>query len=244
MSDSSLMADTIMTEMRPRGHKDLIRNVSGLENKDAVLLIGSLNRHGNDMSDATKEMAMAARKSRRSKASEIIITHPELKIAQAVSKAFFEFRPSLADKSLRVEVLPFANLPLAFEYCDRVLIDLPIDDYPGADRFIMDAWKERERDDNTLTHVRGKPRLRGQATPLWQEFAGAATGVLLPSDIDAHEAELIQHNNEVRGRAKEAFATAASLRAAGTRPNRKLLEMVHANFETPEGPQPEGPGCG
>jgi len=219
--------------------------VSGMQDKDAVLLIGSLNRHGNEMSDFTKETVLALRKSRQAKASEMMIAHPDIATARAVEKAVLDFRPSVVDRALRLEVVRFDDLPICFEYCDRALIDLPIDQYPEADKFIMDSWMKRERNDNILTHVRGKSALRGQATPLWEEFAQACAGtVRLPRDIDAYEVELKAHNEDVRLRAKDAFATAASLRAAGTRPNRQLLQMLHANFETPEGPQPEGPGCG
>ncbi len=236
-SDSTFLRSQHQDKLAPRGYKDLVREVSRQRNGDTALLIGSLNRHG-QLAKRTVDAVQALAKSRQNRVSEIFVTHPVAETARGIEKHLSDPQYIGRGSPIKVETIKFRHIPVCFDYCDRVLIDLPMRGFVIEEGFIRDSWNARARNDNTLTHLRGDPTQCDKTSAEWADFAASHPDVFLQDAIRAMKPVLEERNNRVKVMMLRDFAAAATLRGNGMRPNLvKLLETT-PNFTPPEGPPP------
>ncbi len=213
--DTKLIRREILSQLRPHQFHDAARDVSRQTKGETALLIGTIGRSG-QLSDYTISIAKALGKSRGDKVSEIIVFNPVTGMAALIKKELDMSKPHNIDNKVRITAAKWLDLPVYFELCERAFVDLPMGDDPAADAFIMKSWRERSETNNTLTHMRGQPQLRGLSTAEWKEFSDSSEhkSVILPEDIKARAFHLQDSNNKILSMANRAFTIAATIRAA------------------------------
>ena len=224
------------------GPKDLrrvtmVRDMSGQIKGDTVLIIPSINKVGKigeftgDMIFLTENKQDPAKKmSGRDHFLRIMSHNSSVQNAMINEVALLKAGNRVRSN---IDFVSIDKIVAQFEECDRVYIDLPMGTDEIAERKIIDAWKNRTRTDNTLTHIRGNPYTRMQSTPLWENAGLEGTGCILPEQI-TEETTFARNNAQfIAEKVKQTIEELAALRAKGCRNPHKVIEEVF-NKNVPE----------
>jgi hypothetical protein len=117
-----------------------------------------------------------------------------------------------------IKFAPFVDLIEGVEQLDHLYIDLPMGQIPLADDFLIEAWQERKRRDNTMTHMRGSPQDRGLSIEPWT--TAALDNYISPEAVRAEVQRRNKVKKELWEEAKVAFDISAALRAQDIKPDK------------------------
>ena len=221
MKDSGYVSDAILSEYKELKHEHAARDISGQVKGDKVLIVADLNRHGNIAQYTERMMRLSENKQGRID-DFLTITHPDPDVLKKIESEVQALQSGKKVKS-NITFMTFSpeNLAKAFEQNNRVYVDTAMDADMDADTAIIEAWKNRVRRDNTITHLRGNPYARGLSSDAWQE--AELDNYFSPEDIRAEMVDRKKSNPAVILRAEAAIEVFADIRSEGRAPRKRML---------------------
>lgn len=228
ISDTRLIRHRIMPNWKMQTYELAARDLSGMQNQDSVLIIGHVNEQGR-ISPMTDMLVRKLTSNESLRAHEILITHPDPQVTKSLLKDLEDLKRSGRIRE-NIGSFNFKELPLAFELYDRAYITMPMGTDPEADSFIIDSWKNRSADGNTLTHLRSAAE--NKALPAGPWLIADLDNYTGPDEIREEMAARRRNNNQLAKNAEAAILKCVSLRLNQLQPSQKNLD------NTPDAPQP------
>ena len=229
MTDSGFVSDQILSDYRELKHENSARALSGQKKGDKVLIVADVNRHSN-LAQYTERMIRLSENKQGGIKDFLTLTHPDPKTLERLKQVVASLQ---SEKKIRCAVAfkPFDEIAKSFEENDRVYVDTAMDSNPEADLQVIQAWNNRVRTDNTLTHMRGNPQARGFSSEAWEN--ANLDNYISPEDIRAELSARTKSNPLVIQRAEKAIEVFAEIRAEGKAPKRRLLQARSPEVFTP-----------
>ncbi len=232
-NDTRLIRGLIMPDWKMKVHELAARDLSGMQNQDSVLVIGHLTEKGH-ISPMTDMLVRKLTSNENMRAREVLITHPD---PQTKNKLLEELKGLKDSKRIRgdVSAFDFDDLSVAFELYDRVYITMPMGLNPEADQTIINAWKGRNAEENTITHLRAPAENMAASLKPW--IIADLDNYTSPEDIREEMVKRERNNTKLAQDAENTILKCIQLRLQGLQPSRKTLDAVA------DAPPPQ-PNCG
>lgn len=224
-ADSRNVASQITVGIQPTCEALIAKNLAGIKKGDQILIVGSLNRHG-EVSEFTMDIARKAL-SQASRVRSIKVAHPDPKVAEKIQKELQKLAHELRT-GVNVKIRPWANVtesqegklgpfnktyPPLIESRNAVFWDIPMDSMPEQEEIIREAWRNRVRRDNSFVHVRGDPQNRGMSNEAWAN--AHLQGYVSPETIREKRSTIFSQNKLLEGIAKKVIDLITDQRAQG-----------------------------
>jgi hypothetical protein len=230
-ADARLILDGPAKGIESPDHALVAKNLSGMKRGQKVLIIGSLNRHG-QLSEYTEQIARRVMLE-FNKCQSIKVMHPDSVTAVKLQIELQKVSNHLKT-GINVKARPFEEVTeilegrpnRLFETRDQVYIDMPMGSYPEAEKVIIEAWQGRENKTNYMTHLRGAPELRGASNDLWRN--ARLDNYVSPEDIKARKDFLHENNEVMKAKALGLIEFISQHRAAGQNMSRSVLRNFGA----------------
>lgn len=211
-SDSKFIQKHITDHYKEQRKEIIARDLSGLKRGDDVLVVGSLDDQG-DLSAFTSGMIRTAESKQKGRKGFITLTHPDNEKLAAMKDKVHEINGGKHPFHSGISYADPDEIALAIEMSDKVYIALPMGAVEGADQVIVDAWQNRVRRDNVLTHFHSNPLDKGVMTPAWEQ--AKLDKFVSPIDIREENVARGDKNAEVIVKAEQAIWNCAQLRSQG-----------------------------
>ncbi len=220
--DSNLIRTHFVSAFQSKRHETAVRYLNEPKGGETVLLIGEVNGDGS-LAHTTNYVARAFGNGKKA-AGEIIVTNPDPEQAALV----FEGMMKLKERNMlacKVAFMPFEDLAIGFEVADTCLIAIPQAKDSEVDATIISTWKNRQRDSNKLTHLRGDPfENMGGSNPEWIE---AELNNFIPvEDVRKRVVEIEQRNAYLLMVTAEAISYCTECRVNNQRPDKRLMAQL------------------
>lgn len=193
LADNKRIRAGFCNRLKTHRHEVAARYLSGQKAGEHALLAGSLGR-GDNMARFTESMARTLANKRSACVTRITVTNPD---PETTAKLFEGLEYLKSRKLIACEIgkADFREIEKSLEEADRAFIDIPMDSDPQNEQKIINAWNNRTRSDNTITHLRGNPQNRGLSGPLWQN--AGLENYISPEDIRSEMARIAINNKSV-----------------------------------------------
>lgn len=218
--DSLHLQENILLDHKNTKRVPVVRDLSGQKKGDTVLVIGEVGTgdhiggYGKDIIKNT-ENCQDPNGKMMGRNDFILLTHPDPVVMDVLRKEIADLQ-SRGEVRSNIVFTEFSDLSKHFEQCDRVYVDMAMGHDEIADQVIIDTWRDRVRQDNTLTHMRGDPKTMHESTGNWVE-ACDLKGIILPEDVTDEITVRLEKNNQVRHEFRGQAQTISELRCAGER---------------------------
>lgn len=246
ISDNRLVRSSILSHWKMRSNELCARDLSGMKNRDTILLVGEAGRHG-DMSVMTNSLIRKIASNENMHAQEILITHPDPKVVKQLLADAKDMKRNLKLVS-KFTAADFDEVPIMMALCDHTFITLPMDANKEADQYMIRGWKEHAPEASTLTHLKADPANMAKVSDTWLE--AGLNNFVTPDDIKEEMARRARLNDRLTRRAELAIDTIVKLRMEDIKPTAKTmggaLSVGNLDAPEPEPPSPDEPqpSCG
>ncbi len=210
-NDTKFMAQHITSKYKARRLEISARDLSGMKKGDDVLIVGNLDRN-DDLSPLTSGMIRMAESKQKGRKNFISVTHPDPEVLDKLKEAM-EGHVKRGNIRSGIDFVDFEDVPLAIEINNRVFVAMPMGAHEEGEAALIDMWKNRSEDQNTLTHLHGEIGNQGSMSSLWE--GADLDNFISPYDIREDMAERARYNAEVIVKAEQAFWKCAELRSQG-----------------------------
>lgn len=234
--DVNFIRNDIASAFKYQRHEMSARDLSGQKKGEELLVIGSVSKAG-IVSAFTEGIIRVSENRQKNNDHFLRVTHPDPDTLQTMRNALLQMKQ---DKKLRtnIEFVDFDLIGKLMDLSDRVYVDLPMGSDPEGEAQIIAAWRDRTRNDNTLTHLRGDPHNRALSTSLWAE--ADLDNYFSPEDIRHDMAERGRNNRKVLENADAAFDMCGQLRLEGRKPKNCIVQSDDLTLTLKgQGAQPE-----
>lgn len=235
--DSKLVQNAIINDYKKPDFELAARDLSGQQKGKKVLIIADITNGGN-LSDFTKRMILATEQKQRQKDGHdhfITLTHPDPAKLEAIRRAIGDIknnRTELCCIRSNIDFIPFADVVEAVNTHDYVYVTMPMDEDRLADQYLIEAWLTRERSDNSITHMRGKPSNQGLSVEPWT--SAGLDNYISVEDVRAEKTRRNLAKKDIWRDSHEAFDVCAELRSIGVKPTKLNLFPDRRSAETLE----------
>jgi len=211
--------------IRPRKHERAAVSLSGYKAGEAVLVVGELSKNG-ITSMFTEALIKNFGNSTRKAPSEIAVTHP-VDFTSALIHAEMANLHQTRKLKMPVGLFPYTDISKAVETYDRIFLTTSMGDIPETDTALISAWKNRNRRDNSMVHLKGNPLNQGLSNEAW---TGAGLDNFVPPE--AIRAEMMKRGRDNRALtvlAEQAADLCAQMRMDGRRANVPMMQDLVKN---------------
>lgn len=245
VSDNRLIRSSILSQWKMRSNELCARDLSGMKNRDTVLLVGDVGRHG-DMSVMTDSLIRKIATNENMHAQEVLITHPDPKVVKQLLADAKDMKRNLK-LAATFTATDFDEVPIMMALCDRTYVTLPMDANKDADKYMIRGWQEHAGEGSTLTHLKADPANMAKVSDTWLD-AGLRNFVT-PDDIKEEMVRRARLNDRLAHRAELAIDASVKLRMEGIKPTAKTMggALNVPNIDMPEpdpSPDEPRPSCG
>lgn len=236
--DVDFIKEQIAPELKDVKHISTARDLSGQAKGETVLIIPSVSRNGKvfeftrDIIGLTENKQVPSGKiGSRNNFIRIMPNAPDV---LEVMKS--EVERLQADKVIKsnIDFVSIDDVKTQLEECDRVYVDLPMGSNSDYEKSIIDAWCGREREDNTLTHMRGTPMLRMGTSFPWDTSRLAGGDYISPENILLENEHRKQRNVELVEEVKVTINRISHLRMEGCRCPHKIIKQENEEADIAE----------
>lgn len=220
-ADLMLLRRNFCDAIKPNRLWLVARDLVGQQTGDNVLLIGDVKDRNDQITMFTEKMAVTVNGSGVCPASDLSISHPDPEKAQIILE---HMRRLQEIEKLRVPVYKIdfeADLAFAFECSDRVYITADMERYPDADEMIISAWRNRNRNDNFMVHLKASAGEQGIESERWKN--AGLDNFILPSEIRAASEDRRYQYKKISEAVKLAANACAEIRASARQPVRESI---------------------
>lgn len=224
-ADTKLIRSKLVSCYQHKRHELCARDLSQVQNGDKVLVIGHVTKDNQDkdkISQFTDGICRVLTSRKGKLPSTIHLAHPD----EGGAEILYE-QLNLLYKGGKIKTavskIGFEEMAQAAERYDRIFVTLPMSQYPVADVEVVSAWKNRVRNDNTLTHLKGAPKDNGETSGLWKELSDK--GFVSPNDIRQEMIGRTRNNERVLGLVNSAVEFCVTSRLKGIQPSFHQLKQ-------------------
>ncbi len=234
--DVNFIRNDIASAFKYQRHEISARDLSGQAKGDKLLVIGSVGK-GGIVSAFTEGIIRVSENRQKNRDNFLTVTTPEPEALEILKEQLLQMKRA-GKLSTNIEVADFSEIGRQMDESDRVYVDVPMGSAPEAEAQIVNAWRDRIRDDNTLTHMRGDSHNRALSTPLWAD--AGLDHYFSPEDIRHDMAERGRNNRIVLENADRAFDMCGQLRLEGRKPKNCITQSADLSLTVKEAqPRPD-----
>lgn len=236
--DVNFIRNDIAGGFKYQRHELSARDISEQKRGDQLLVIGSLGKGGN-LSMFTEGIIRVSENRQKNKDNFMTVTHPDPEVLKVLAS---RLEAMSNDGILRSEIAvrPFEEIGRLLETTDRVYVDIPMGSDQQNEAMIIQAWQDRVRRDNTMTHLRGDPLNRALSSPQWAE--AGLDNYFGPEEIRADMAERGRTNRRILENVEAAADLCGNLRNEGQKPKNRIVQSSDLTLSLKprsEAPQPD-----
>tara|TARA_B100001989_G_C24518141_1_gene454331 strand:- start:221 stop:1327 length:1107 start_codon:yes stop_codon:yes gene_type:complete len=242
--DGLYLQEEVLGEHKNTKRVSVARDLSGQKKGDDVLIVGEVKdgKKGLKIAQYTRDIIKLSENCQdpsgkmQGRDNFIKVTHPDSDVLDVLRRDIQDLKENGQVRS-EVDFADFSEIGKYFEQCDRVYVDLAMGKDMEADHIMMAAWGSRNRQDNTMTHIRGNPNTRQESTGLWIDFCDAY-GFIPPEGITDEIGVRSQRNREVIAEFGLKAQRIVELRFEG---ERNPLAIIRHEEECDQDSNPEPP---
>lgn len=218
-ADFRLIKSRVLDHYQQRRHELVARDLSGINKGDKVLVVG--HYYNENVSNFTEGLVRVLTSKGGSQVHEITVTNPDDDINHKLNQKFSSL---FSDGRIKNPVgsMPFHDFYKAVEEYDRIFIALPMSECPEADITMIDAWKNRVNQNNTLTHLCERLSKNSKASHEWSRLESFVS----PTDIRQEMADRALRNGKIIERAGLSIDACIEMRLSGTQPSFHKLKIA------------------
>lgn len=225
-ADSRLVKNQVLNQIQTSRKEIVARDLAGFQNGEEVLLISSINRHGNlsDITDRLARILGSKTKKGQPRCPKFLVLSPDPVVSKKIEQGLISLKKDHRQFSVS-EIGNIEDIPELIEKYPRTFIDLPMGEYPEVDDYIIEAWKGRVSENHQMVHVRGCPTEKGLSNDMWSQ--AGIEDYSSPEDINVEVSNRMKKNAALKEKAIKVIEDCSHLRSKNIQPSKSQLGELH-----------------